>query len=89
MQQGTIGTDVAVSASGLMTAGCSARPDSPQMGDLLRATVDRGATVVDTADIQGRHADHEPGGETRTVVATQRHATARTSPIRPFPRFRS
>ena len=89
MQQRTLGTDVPVSTNGLMTGGYSGRRDPAPRVDLRRATVDLGVTFVDTADIHGRHADHEHVTETRTVLAAKRHGTAPSLQIRPFPRVQS
>jgi aryl-alcohol dehydrogenase-like predicted oxidoreductase len=92
MQQRTIDTDLSVSASGLgrvsMTAGYC-RPDPAERVDMLRATVDRGVTVVDTADIYGPHADDGlVGALGLRGHLTMAHETARTLQIRPFPRVR-
>jgi aryl-alcohol dehydrogenase-like predicted oxidoreductase len=89
MQQRNLGTDVPIVTSGLMTGRYSGRRDPAPRVDPLRATVDHGFTFVDTADIHGRHADHEHVAETRTALATKQHGTAPTLQIRPFPRVQS
>jgi len=89
MQQRPLGTHVPVFTNGLITGGYSRRRDPAPRVDRRRATVDFGVTFVDTADIQGRHADHEHVAETRNVHAAKRRATAPTLQIRPFPKVQS
>ena len=89
MQQRTLGTTVPVSTNGLITGGYSRRRDPAPRVDLRRATVDLGVTLVNTADIHGRHAEHEYLAETRTVLAAKLHGTAPSLQIRPFPRVQS
>ncbi len=73
-----------------MTAGYSGRPDPAQRVDLLRATVDRGVTVVDTAASDEQHADHGlVGALGLRGHLTMAHETAPTLQIRPFPKVRS
>jgi aryl-alcohol dehydrogenase-like predicted oxidoreductase len=70
-----------VSAIGLgcmsMTGGYSKRPDRREMISLIRAAVDRGVTLFDTAEIYGPHANEELVGEAlapfpgQVVIATK------------------
>src|SRR5436309_1963653 len=81
MQTRKLGQDLEVSALGLGCMGMSQsygeRPDRGQMIDLLRATVERGVTFFDTAQVYGPFHNEELVGEAlepvrdRIVIATK------------------
>jgi len=82
MHRRTLGTSgPEVSAIGLgcmsMTGGYSDRPDRKEMISLLHASVDRGVTFFDTAEIYGPYANEELVGEAlapyqgQVVIATK------------------
>jgi aryl-alcohol dehydrogenase-like predicted oxidoreductase len=64
-----------VSAIGLgcmsMTGGYSGRPDRSEMIALIRAAVDRGVTLFDTAGIYGPHLNEELVGEALGPIRDQ------------------
>ena len=75
MKHRTLGADLDVSTVGLgcmsMTGGYSGRPDHAQMVTLIRAAVERGVTLFDTAEIYGPHANEELVGEALAPVRDQ------------------
>lgn len=82
MDKRTLGTSgLEVSAIGLgcmsMSGGYSDRPDRQEMISLIRAAVDRGVTLFDTAEIYGPYANEELVGEAlapyrgEVVIATK------------------
>ncbi|GAA2646914.1 aldo/keto reductase [Paractinoplanes durhamensis] len=82
MQKRTLGArGLEVSALGLgcmtMTGGYGGAPERPEMIALLRAAVEQGVTLFDTAEIYGPHANEELVGEAlepfrdQVVIATK------------------
>lgn len=81
MDTRTLGNGLKVSAIGLgcmtMTGGYGGRPDRDEMIALIRAAVERGVTLFDTAEVYGPHANEELVGEAlapfrdRVVIATK------------------
>ena len=96
-QKRTLGTAaLEVSAIGLgcmsMTGGYSGHPDRAQMIDVIRAAVDRGVTLFDTAEIYGPHANEELVGEAlgpvRDAVVIATKYAQDIDPIQRTPRGR-
>ena len=81
MQTRTLGQGLEVSAIGLGCMGMSMSygpsPERPEMIGMLRAAVDRGVTLFDTAEVYGPHTNEELVGEAlepvreRVVLATK------------------
>ena len=90
------GSGLKVSAIGLgcmtMTGGYGGRPDRDAMIALIRAAVERGVTLFDTAEVYGPHANEELVGEAlaplrdRVVIATK--FAADIDPVERKPRGR-
>lgn len=81
METRTLGQDLRVSAIGLGCMGMSMSygpsPERPEMVDMLRAAVDRGVTLFDTAEVYGPYTNENLVGEAlqpvrdRVVLATK------------------
>jgi len=76
MEQRTLGRDLAVSAIGLGCMGMSQSygpnpGDRHQMISLIRAAVDRGVTLFDTAEVYGPYVNEELVGEALAPVRDQ------------------
>jgi aryl-alcohol dehydrogenase-like predicted oxidoreductase len=81
MQTRTLGDGLEVSAIGLGCMGMSMSygpsPERPEMIGMLRAAVDRGVTLFDTAEVYGPHTNEDLVGEAlepvreRVVLATK------------------
>jgi aryl-alcohol dehydrogenase-like predicted oxidoreductase len=97
MRTRTLGSSgLEVSAIGLgcmtMTGGYGGSPDRGEMVELIRAAVDLGVTLFDTAEVYGPHANEELVGEAlapvreRVVIATK--FAADIDPVERKPRGR-
>ena len=76
MEKRTLGRDLAVSAIGLGCMGMSQSygpnpGDRQQMISLIRAAVDRGVTLFDTAEVYGPYVNEELVGEALAPVRDQ------------------
>ena len=81
MVKRTLGNGLEVSAIGLgcmgLSSGLGPAPDRKQAADLIRAAVDLGVTLFDTAEVYGPYVNEELVGETlapvrdRVVIATK------------------
>ena len=75
-----------------MTGGYGGQPDRDEMIDLIRAAVERGVTLFDTAEVYGPHANEELVGQAlapvrdRVVIATK--FAAAIDPVERKPRGR-